>query len=95
MVWQKERNQWNNENPNSVINNLSFRAIDNEKYKISTYGLNYGIAVSPKQNYVLTSNEPLWDQLERNKRLKKNFTSIQRAKKCYLCNKFQFTRYGQ
>ena len=53
-----------NENPNSVITNLSSRTINKEEYRILTYGLNYGIAISAKQNAILASSEALWDQLE-------------------------------
>ena len=56
------------------------RTVNNEENKMFTYGLNHGIAVSGKQNDILASNEALWDHLERNKCLKDNFRSIQRAK---------------
>ena len=69
-----------NENSNSILINLSSRTINNEEYEILTYGLNRGITVSAKQNYILASSEALWDQSERNKSLKENFTSIQKAK---------------
>ena len=69
-----------NENSNSILINLSSRTINNEEYEILTYGLNHGITVSAKQNYILASSEALWDQSERNKSLKENFTSIQKAK---------------
>ena len=69
-----------NGNPSSVITNQLSRAINNEEYKILTYRLNHGVTVSAKQNDILASIEALWYQLERNKSLKENFTSIQRAK---------------
>ena len=69
-----------NENPNWITANLSSRTINNEEYKILTYGLNHGITVSVKQNDILASSDALWHQLERNKCLKENFRSIQRAK---------------
>ena len=72
----QERNNSINENPNSVITNLSSKTINNEEYKILTYGLNHGIAVSAKKNDILASSETLWDQLERSKCLKENITSI-------------------
>ena len=48
-----------NENPNSVITNLSSRTINNDGYKILTYGLNHDTAVSTKQNDILGSSEAL------------------------------------
>ena len=61
------------------LRNLKLQlVINNEKYEILTYGLNHGIAVLKKQN-IVASNEALWDQLKRNKYLKENFRSIQRA----------------
>ena len=45
--------------PNSVIRNLSSRNLNNMKYKILTYGLKHGIAISPKQNNILASIEGL------------------------------------
>ena len=72
-----------NENPV-----LSFRTINNEEYKILTYGLNHGIAVSAKKIDISTSSEALWDQLIRNKCLKENFRSIQRAKNAIRATSF-------
>ena len=69
-----------NENPNSIITNLSSKTITKEEYNILSYGLNHGIAVSAKQNDILASSEALRDQLEQSKCLKENFTSIQRVK---------------
>ena len=80
LISHKKEINWINENPNSIITNLSSTTINYEEYKILTYGLNHGIAVSAKQNDILASSEALWDQLERNKCLKENFRSIQRAK---------------
>ena len=80
MISHKKEINGINENPNSIITNLSSRTINNEEYKILTYGLNHVIAVSAKQNNILASSEALWDQLERNKCVKENFRSIQRAK---------------
>ena len=80
MISHKREINGINQNPNSVITNLSPRTINNKEYKILTYRLNHGIAVSAKQNDILASSEALWDQLERNKSLKENFTLIQRAK---------------
>ena len=89
MISHKKEINGINEDPNSIITNLLSRAIDNDEYKILTYGLKYGIAVSAKENSILASSEALLDQLEQNKYLKKeNFRSIQRAKKCYLCSEF-------
>ena len=48
-----------NENPNSVITNLSSRTINNDGHKILTYGLNHDTAVSTKQNDILGSSEAL------------------------------------
>lgn len=48
-----------NENPNSVITNLSSRTSNNDGYKILTYGLNHDTAVSTKQNDILASSEAL------------------------------------
>ena len=76
MISCKEEINGINENPNSVITNLSSKAINNEEYKILTYELNHGIAVSAKKNDILASSETLWDQLERSKCLKENITSI-------------------
>ena len=53
-----------NQNPNSIITNLSSRTINNEEYKILTSGLNHGIGVSAKQNDILAHSEALWDQLK-------------------------------
>ena len=61
---QKKEIHGINENPNSVITSLSSRTINKEEYRILTYGFNYGIAISAKQNAILTSSEALWDQLE-------------------------------
>ena len=80
LISHKKEINWISENPNSIITNLSSTTINYEEYKILTYGLNHGIAVSAKQNDILASSEALWDQLERNKCLKENFRSIQRAK---------------
>ena len=78
------KNEWinngTNENPNSIITNLSSRTINNEDYKILTNGLNHGIAISSKWNDILASSEALLDQLEWNKCLKEIFRSIQRAR---------------
>ena len=51
-----------------------------QKYKILSSELNPSIAVSTKQNDILASSEAQQDQLEQNKCLKENFTSVQRAK---------------
>ena len=45
------------ENPNLVITNLSSCNLNNNEYKILTYGLQHGIAKSPKQNDILASSE--------------------------------------
>ena len=73
LISHKKEINWINENPNSIITNLSSTTINYEEYKILTYGLNHGIAVSAKQNDILASSEASWDQLERNKCLKENF----------------------
>ena len=78
------KNEWinngTNENPNSIITNLSSRTINNEEYKILTNGLNHSITISAKRNDILASSEALLDQLEWNKCLKESFRSIQRAR---------------
>ena len=61
---QKKEIHGINENLNSVITSLSSRTINKEEYRILTYGFNYGIAISAKQNAILASSEALWDQLE-------------------------------
>ena len=76
--------------PNSVITNLSSRNLNNMKYKILTYGLKHGIAISPKQNNILASIEGLWDQLGSKNILKENFSSIQRAKNSTCATSFSW-----
>ena len=50
MISHKKEISGINEDPNSIITNLLSRTIDNDEYKILTYGLKYGIAVSAKEN---------------------------------------------
>ena len=80
MISHKKEVNGINENLNSIITDLSSRTINEDQYKILTYGLNHGITVSAKQSDILASSDALWHQLERNKCLKENFRSVQRAK---------------
>ena len=59
LIYHKKEINEINENPNSVITNLSSRTINNKEYKIVNYGLNHGIAISAKQSDILACSEAL------------------------------------
>lgn len=62
---------------NLVITNLSSRNLNNNEYKILTYGLRQEIALSPTQNDILAFSEAFCDQLESKNALIAKFVSMQ------------------
>ena len=58
---------------------MAARNLNNNEYKILTYGLKHGIAISLKQNNILASSEALQNQLESKNVLKEKLSSIQKV----------------
>ena len=61
------------ENPNELIVNLTDHTLEKEELEVLKLGLNYSVALRPKEPHILAEVESLWEQICNKGLIKKDY----------------------
>ena len=74
LIDEKKKSDGSEMNPNKLVVNLSEHVLTEEESRVLNLGLNYSLALRPKEPHMLAEIESLWDQIVEKGLLKKYFT---------------------
>ena len=64
LIEEKKKADGSESNPNKLVVNLTDYELSEEEMKVLKLGLNYSVALRPKQPHMLAEVESLWDQIK-------------------------------
>ena len=79
LIDEKKKSDGSEMNPNKLVVNLSEHVLTEEESRVLNLGLNYSLALRPKEPHMLAEIESLWDQIVE-KGLLKNISHEARLK---------------